>query len=188
MSTQLLTAAKLLLRRSKTPLRTRLGALERGSLIELTGAKSGGRFAVALAVLAAATAAGEAAALIDPGDCLDPRVARDAGVALERLLWARPRRLKEALACAELLLGAGFPLVVLDVPDAAGAPSSAWLRLARLAEKTSAVLLVVTTAPVTGAKALVRAEEGRGRWTNTFDGIAVRLHHDRLPHLRLENP
>lgn len=187
-TTNLLTAAQLLLRRSKAPLRTRLGELKRGSLIELTGARSSGRLAVGLAVLAAATAAGEAAAFVDAGDCFDPRAARDAGVRLERLLWVRPRRLKEALGASELLLGAGFPLVVLDLPDAAGAPPAAWLRLSRLAEKTSAVLLAVTTAPVTGAKSLVRAEPGRGRWTDTtLDGIAVRLQHDRLPHLRLQS-
>src|SRR6202023_573218 len=41
------------------------GALPRGKLVEMIGARSSGRFSIVLAAIAAATAAGEAAALVD---------------------------------------------------------------------------------------------------------------------------
>ncbi|HKC23506.1 MAG TPA: hypothetical protein VKF32_02130 [Thermoanaerobaculia bacterium] len=90
-------------------------ALPRGTLVEVVGRRSSGRFALALAALAAATSAGESAALVDLGDHLDPQGAAAEGVELARLLWVRPQTLKEALASAELLLGAGFALVVVDL-------------------------------------------------------------------------
>ena len=68
-----------------------------------------------LATLAAATAAGEAAALVDLGDGFDPQFATTLEMDLRRLLWLRPVSLKQALSCAEILLGGGFPLVVLDL-------------------------------------------------------------------------
>ncbi|RPH52836.1 hypothetical protein EHM82_09085, partial [bacterium] len=46
------------------------GGLPRGQLVELIGARSSGRFSALLAVLAAATGVGEAAALVDLGDGL----------------------------------------------------------------------------------------------------------------------
>jgi hypothetical protein len=49
-------------------------------------------------------------------------------VVVERLLWLRPQHTKIALGGAELLLAAGFPLVVLDLgqpPDRDRPPSSA---------------------------------------------------------------
>src|SRR5215207_3971978 len=70
------------------------GGLPRGQLVELVGSRTSGRFSTLLAVLAAATSVGEAAALVDLGDGLDPDAALGAGVDLERLLWARPARLK----------------------------------------------------------------------------------------------
>ena len=76
------------------------GGLPRGRLTELVGRRSSGRFSIVLAALASATSAGEAAALVDRGSALDPQAAHEAGVELERLLWARPRRVKEALAAA----------------------------------------------------------------------------------------
>src|SRR5712671_2470581 len=51
------------------------GGLARGSLVELAGTRSSGRFAIALAALAAATRQGEAAALVDLGDHLEPKSA-----------------------------------------------------------------------------------------------------------------
>lgn len=189
-SSELVTGAELLRRQTERgrsrPLATRLpvfdglqdGGLRRGTLIELCGGRSTGRFAVGLAALAAATRAGESAALVDLGDHLDPRGAQEAGVVLERLLWLRPRRLKEALAGAEMLLAAGFALVVLDLGERSGereAPSEAWRRLARLTEERGAVLLVVAPRPVSGssADAVVAALEGRAVWLG--EGLSPRL-------------
>jgi RecA/RadA recombinase len=144
------------------------GGLRRGSLIELCGPRSSGRFALVLSALAAATRAGEAAALIDTGDHLDPRGAAEAGVELARLLWTRPRTLPEALVCARAALDAGFALVVLDLGERAQerVPSASWLRLARAAEAAQAVLLLVSARPTAGsaAESLVEAERARSLW------------------------
>lgn len=131
------------------------GGLRRGSLIELCGPRSSGRFAAALSALAAATRAGEAAALIDLGDHLDPANAEAGGVDLRRLLWARPAKLKDALACALGALGAGFALVVLDLGERREeqAPPASWLRLAQAARQSQAILLLVSRRPVAGAAA-----------------------------------
>lgn len=152
------------------------GGLERGALTELVGGRSSGRFSLALATLAAATAGGEAAALVDLGGHLDPQAARDAGADLERLLWVRPERLRDALAAAETVLGAGFPLVVVDlgyppVPGGRGSRQSqvsdaAWLRLQRAAASQRAALLVSSPYRVSGiaAAAVVRARARRAAW------------------------
>lgn len=133
------------------------GGLARGELVELVGDRSSGRFSLVHAVLAAVTGVGEAAALIDLGDGLQPADAEAAGVALERLLWLRPERSKEALAGAEMVVAGGFPLVVVDlgVPPVHGGRGSggAWVRLARAAERHGAALLVSAPYRVSGPAA-----------------------------------
>ena len=143
---------------------------EGGGLVELAARRSSGRFAIALAALAAATSAGEAAALVDLGDHLDPQGAEEAGVDLARLLWVRPRRAKEALAAAEMLLSAGFPLVVADFGlwprGARFLPDAAWVRLARAAEARGSALLLATPWRLAGvaAQSAVSASSSRPRW------------------------
>jgi hypothetical protein len=154
------------------------GGLPRGRLTELVGRRSSGRFSVVLAALASATSVGDAAALVDRGNHLDPQAAREAGVDLERLLWARPRRVKEALAAAEMLLATGFPLVAVELglpPLRGAAPEAAWVRLARAAEAERAALVLSTPYRVSGfaAGAVIRMDEGRATWTG--GGAAPRL-------------
>ena len=55
------------------------GGLPRGQLVELVGGRTSGRFSTLLAALAAATGVGEAAALVDLGDGLDPEAAAAPG-------------------------------------------------------------------------------------------------------------
>ncbi|HEV8242153.1 MAG TPA: hypothetical protein VGS57_22495 [Thermoanaerobaculia bacterium] len=133
------------------------GGLARACLTELRGALSSGRFGLVLSLLAATTARGEAAALIDLGDQLDPQEAARCGVVLPRLLWARPQRLREALAAAEIALGGDFPLVVLELGTAplpyGSRDEHAWLRLARAARLHRAALLVATPWRITGSAA-----------------------------------
>jgi len=122
------------------------GGICRGQTIELVGPRSSGRLSLVLEFLAGATGSGEPAALVDLGDHFDPQAADRAGVGLERLLWARPRRLKRALCSAEVLIGGGFPLVVIDlglppVPGGRG-KESAWVRLRRAARDHRAALLI----------------------------------------------
>ncbi len=124
------------------------GGVPRGALTEIFGPPSAGRTSLLLALLARATARGEACALIDAGDSFDPQSAQAAGVELKRVLWVRcgknvsrfafhvsrdgdsretpnatretDRGVENALKVADFLLQAGgFGLVVIDL---AGAP------------------------------------------------------------------
>lgn len=173
------------------------GGLPRGQLVELIGARSSGRFSAELAVLAAMTSTGESAALVDLGDSLDPEAALAAGIDLERLLWVRPRTLKEALAAAEMLLGSGFPLVVLDLgpPPVRGGRGveAVWLRLARAAQSHRSALLVGSPYRVSGTAAAIVLKAGRAHaaWQGggaapwLLGGFATQLsvekHRGRLP-------
>ena len=168
------------------------GGIRRGQTIELVGPRSSGRFSLVLELLAGATESGESAALVDLGDHFDPQAAARAGVALERLLWARPERLKQALGSAEVLIGGGFPLVVLDlglppVPGGRG-KESAWLRLRRAAEDHQAALLIATpyraggTAPQKVLDLGSRTSPVRALWAQAaprsprlLDGLRTRL-------------
>jgi hypothetical protein len=142
----------------------------RARLVELVGGRSGGRFSTLLALLAAATTAGEAAVLVDLGDGFAPAEGAAAGIELERLLWLRPHDLKGALAAAELAIGGGFPLVVLDLglPPVRGRSygEGAWLRLARAAQAQGTALLVAAPYRVSGpaATAVLRVARGRALW------------------------
>ena len=162
------------------------GGLPRGHLVELVGGRTSGRFSVALALLAAATQAGEAAALVDLGEGLDPEAAATAGIELERLLWLGPRSLRQALAGAEMLVTTGFPLVVVDLGlppvrrgglDARGA-QAAWLRLARAAGAHATALFVSAPYRASGAAAAgvltLKAEAGcRGSCRHQPGGTAA---------------
>lgn len=132
------------------------GGLPRGALVELTG-RSGGRFALVLAALAAATSRGETAALLDLGDHLDPSSAEEAGCDLARLLWVRPRRFREALLAAEAVAAAGFRLVVLDaglaLPPSRLRDAAPWLRLARAAAPRRVAFLLSSPVPLAGLAA-----------------------------------
>ncbi len=168
------------------------GGICRGQTIELVGPRSSGRFSLVLELLAGATESGESAALVDLGDHFDPQAATRAGVVLERLLWARPERLKQALGSAEVLIGGGFPLVVLDlglppIPGGRG-KESAWLRLRRAADDHQAALLIATpyraggTAPQKILDLGSRTSPVRALWAQAaprsprlLDGLATRL-------------
>ncbi len=179
---QVRTARELVDEQRRTPEETRLatastgfdrlleGGLERGSMVELIGRRSSGRFSLVLATLAAVTRTGEAAALVDLGDALDPQAAAAAGVDLERLLWVRPRHLKGVLASAEVILTSGIPLVVLDtgmppVPGGRGKEAS-WLRLARSARAHRTALLISSPYRMSGtaARAVLEARSSRPTW------------------------
>src|SRR6266542_5309732 len=146
------------------------GGLPRGQLIEIVGRRSSGRFSIGLATLASVTSAGEPAVLLDPGEHLDPESAAAAGVDLELLLWVRPRRIKEMLAAAEMLLATGFPLVVADFGLSARGgsfvPDAAWIRLSRASQAQDSALLLLTPYRMSGiaAEAVVTADATRPLW------------------------
>jgi hypothetical protein len=135
------------------------GGMPRRCLVELVGGASSGRLAAVLALLAATTARGDVAALVDLGDALAPSDALAAGIDTSRLLWIRPTQVRQALAAAEATVQGGFPLVVVDLglpplPGGRGAEAS-WLRLARAASHHGATLLVASPYRATGTAAEV---------------------------------
>lgn len=155
------------------------GGLPRGEMVEVTGGRSSGRLSLALAALAAATATGEAAALVDLGDHLDPAAAAAAGIDLARLLWVRPPKMKQALAAAEMAITGGFPLVVVELgtpplPGGRGLPAG-WLRLARAARERGTALFVSSPYRVSGtaAAAVLAARRGRTRWEGEGAGTLL---------------
>src|SRR5579872_4497123 len=62
------------------------GGLRRGHVSEIVGGPSSGRSTLVARLLAAATARGEATAIVDACDTWDPASAEAHGVALERVL------------------------------------------------------------------------------------------------------
>jgi hypothetical protein len=145
------------------------GGLRRGTFVEVEGRRSSGRFAVVLATLAATTSQGEAAALIDLGDHLDPEGAQQLGVDLGRLLWVRPSTTRDAVAAAEMLLTTGFPLVALDlglVLRGSRVVDSAWIRLGRAAASHGSAFLLSAPFHVSGTApdAVIRSGSSRGAW------------------------
>jgi hypothetical protein len=178
------------------------GGLPRGHLVELVGGRSSGRFSALLAALAAATGVGETVALVDLGDGLDPASAEALGADLKRLLWVRPTTLQESVAAAEMLLGAGFPLVAIDLgnPPVRGGRGveAVWLRLARAARAHGAALLVGSPYRVSGtaASVVIKAERARAVWQGggalpwLLSGVSCELglekHRGRFPGTRSE--
>lgn len=126
------------------------GGLRRGQLSEITGATSSGRSTLAAQAMAAATARGEAVAIVDACDTFDPASAAAQGLVLSRVLWVRetgdaPRALK---ACSLLLQAGGFGLVILDLADLPSAalrrfPFTTWMRIARIIEGSETATVIV---------------------------------------------
>ncbi len=134
-----------------------------GETSEIVGPVSSGRASLLTASLAAATARGDVAALVDTHDTFDAASAQAAGLALDHLLWARgdpagvPRPhvlIERAIKAFGLVLEAGgFAIVALDLGDAAPAdlarlPFTTWRRLQRFAEGRDTVALVLAPVPV----------------------------------------
>jgi hypothetical protein len=129
------------------------GGFPRGELSEVHGPASSGRTGLALSLFARTTRGGGLAALVDPDDRFDPASASSAGVDLSRLLWLRgtpgPRALPSAVSASGTLAGSGlFEVVLLDlaeVPrhDLRRLPGPTWIRLTRVVEEASTVLLLV---------------------------------------------
>lgn len=148
------------------------GGLARGKVTEMAG--RGLRFSVVMASLAAATSMGEAATLIDVGDHFDPQTGAAAGIDLQRLLWVRPKTMKQAAAAAEMLAATGFQLVVLDagLPPLHGRiPDAGWVRLARTAEAHGTALFVSSPYALTRTTSEAMIVMGRpiARWIGSGD-------------------
>ena len=166
------------------------GGLPRGKMVEINGRYGAARFSIVLSALAAATSMGEAAVLIDLGDHLDPRNAEENGVDLQRVLWIRPKTLKQAVMAAEMITSTGFQLVVLDTGRypvrGRRVPDAAWVRLARSAEAHGAAMLISTPYPTTGtaSEAVIAAGRSKMHWLGR--GKSPRLLVGATTRLRLE--
>jgi hypothetical protein len=172
------------------------GGLQRGKVVELVSRRGSGRFAVAISALAAATSVGEAAALIDLGDHFDPQLGEAAGIDLRRLLWIRPKTLKEAVMATEMITATGFQLVVLDVGlhplRGKRVPDASWVRLARTAESHGTAMLVSTPYPLTGtaSEAVLRNDATRAKWLGRgksprlLDGVNARFRLEKHRHIK----
>jgi hypothetical protein len=128
--------------------------LKRGSLVEASGAKSSGKTALCVHILARATQNGEVCAVVDLHDSFHPDSAFASGVQLDRLLWVRCKCKPEyTIKTADLLLHAGgFGVVLLDLSGAHAKilnqiPISYWYRFQRAIQDTPTILLICADTP-----------------------------------------
>ncbi len=154
-----------------------------GRLIELTGALSSGKTALAYRMAAGATARGELVGWVDLPNALDPRFLSRAKVKLEDVLWVRPPSLSAALRAAELLIKTGFALVVLDLEGArprelAQLGASVWTRLLRALRESRASALLLGAQRAAGSFATLGIATKRERAlfdAGLFEGLTSRL-------------
>jgi len=165
------------------------GGLPRGHLSEITGAPSSGRTGLLHAVLASATRRGEVVAVVDLPGALDPATLAGAGADLARVLWVCPPSPQVAFKCAELILAAGgFGLVAVDGLEARAArtnagpmtralPAHTWPRLAQVAKRAGAVVLILAPRRIAGGAAALALTltQRHVRWSGAlFEGITTR--------------
>jgi hypothetical protein len=143
------------------------GGVRRGAVTELCSGSGAG----ALFIHGMLRAVGRErcfAALVDAGRSFEPDGAAAAG-ALARLLVVFCADAMQGVKATDLLLRDGnVSLIMLDLQGAParqlqGIPSNTWHRLQRLAEQTTAALVVLTPRPMVEA-ARVRITAGHG-WT-----------------------
>ena len=177
------------------PLDARLGGgVPRGHLSEIVGPRSTGRTSVLCAVLAATTARGELAALVDTLDTFDPASGAATGIDLSRLLWIRgspfigtgdllTRTLHRALEALGLVLHAGgFGVVALDLADVPTrvirqVPFTTWMRLSRAIEGSKTACVLLGAAPIARSSAgrtiVLQSAGAAGRWSGESDRARV---------------
>jgi hypothetical protein len=187
------------------------GGFPRGQLSELVGPRSSGRTSLLLQTLAASTARGELAALVDALDMFDVASAEAAGIQLDRLLWIRgqvvsnpgmcrdmnQRAMEQAIRAFTLVLQAGnFGVVAFDVAEAPSdairrLPFTTWLRLQRLVEGGQTAAVLVGAEPMARSSAGLTLKlgvrgPGSASHTETAAGTAAPLQ-KRLPPRRAED-
>lgn len=133
--------------------------LSPGTVTELIADKNASGSALFIAsVLQHAVETNQVLALVDGQDSFDPT--SFSNETLSRLLWVRCKSAAQALKAIDLILrDRNLPLVLLDLRLNPAAqlrktPSSAWYRLQRIVEATSAVFIVVTPSAMVGSAQL----------------------------------
>jgi hypothetical protein len=152
------------------------GGIRRGATVAVDGPPGTGVTTAALALAAAATAAGEWAAVVDPPGTLGALAAAAAGVDLERCAVVRRVPADRWPTVVAALLD-GVALVAASVPPRLR-PGDARRLVARARER-AAVLVVTGPWPV---EAAVRLHTEAGAWARTASGLL----HTRDLHARVE--
>ena len=128
---------------------TVVGGFPLGRVSLCVGSRGSGRMSVACHLLARASQATAAVALLDLSGHLDPWLLDRAGARLERVLVVQPTPLQTALEAALALVRAGVGCVVADLPRRAGT-SPAWdpyaAALATACAREEAALVVLADA------------------------------------------
>ena len=143
------------------------GGLRRGATVTIDGVAGSGATTVALVLAAAATQAGEWAAIVDPYGTLGARAAADAGVELERCAVIRHCPADRWSTVVAALLD-GVALVAATVPVRLR-PSDARRLVARARERAS-VLVALGPWPV---EASMRLYAEGGAWSGLGDGCGA---------------
>jgi hypothetical protein len=159
-----------------------------GQVSEIVGPRSSGRTMVLVASLAQATRRGQVVALVDALDRFDPRMAHDAGLMLDHVLWVRGASItaeltrsvrledvvRRAVRAFDLILRAGgFGLVALDLGDiparaVRALPITTWLRLAHVNEgRPTAALVLAETPGARSARGVSVSVQSEPVWTGT---------------------
>ncbi len=115
------------------------GGFPPGSLVTLEGHGSAGRWSIAAAVLAQVTRRG-LGAVIDDGELYPPSL-EDAGVRLDRLLVVPAKTPVGIARAVDLILRSRVARVI--VMSAPALRAAVWTRLATLAHRAGAVLIVI---------------------------------------------
>jgi len=148
------------------------GGVQRGSTIAVGGTPGSGSTTVALTLAAAATSAGEWAAIVDPAGSsgrgtIGARAAAEVGVELDRLAVVRCASADRWGAVVAALLD-GITLVVAAVPPRLRFGDAR--RLVGRARERSAVLVALGDWPV---EAAVRVHTGPGVWRGLGAGSGL---------------
>lgn len=134
-----------------------LGAFRLGSGVELCGEEASGRTTVALSLVAAAGRERRLSAWVDGPQELYPPAAAAMGVALERLLIARPKAPGQLVWTAMQLLRSGaFTCVVLDVTHTGVQLTMTDTRKLLDAARLGGSLLVLVTSSAAPAQGFAR--------------------------------
>jgi len=141
------------------------GGVQRGATVVVGGRRGAGLTTTALALAAAATAAGEWAAVVDPDGTLGARAAAEVGIDLDRCAVVR-RVAPERWATVVGALLDGVALVAATVP--ARLRTGDARRLIAKARERASVLVAVGSWP---AEAALRLHVEPGAWPCTSSGL-----------------
>jgi hypothetical protein len=149
-----------------------LGVVQRGTVVVVEGAPGAGSTSLALALVAAATGAGEWAAAVDLDGTLGVEAAAAAGVVLERFPVVRHVTADRWATIVAALLD-GVTLVLAEAPRRV--PAGEARRLAARARERGAVLVVL---PASGARwsgdaTTLRLVATGGSWSGLGPGAGV---------------